>query len=535
MICKKVMHPMSDWNCRNVSMKKAYSKGIRYATIILICGTLVVLLLLCSACAKEQTFESVLAEANTLHKAQAEMVPEENIRDYITTLPETEVGFTEEELVSLTNGIGRSFNGEKGVSLSQAKQDVDLLFRVFRYCYGAYEYFGGDEVFGEAKGAILNDLDALGNVFKARDMAIVLKKHLAFIKDGHFLINSSTVFESLSYFSTEELVFAQDREGYFSQVDGEKQYLLSIDGNTEVERYMKLSISPDGELIYNLGILGEKSVRNKIVNVVFDKITVSLMLDNAAFTQAYDAVPTYSDDWKGKVPVVACRDLTSPETCKSFISSASRLSSHEVAILDLRGNGGGSPDAVKQWLTAYDSGGLAEYWFATSAMSRSGRALCYILARTMDAGANYFSLWDTDNSYRNLFMQLYRTGINSCDITRENVPLKQLNAEGLLFVLMDERDFSAGEVLLFALRNRENTIFVGTNSCGGLQGGTGQQVVLPNSQINVSYGRDLFFWYDERVFEEGRGFLPDLWVNGDALERVNALIKYYDLYGATAN
>jgi hypothetical protein len=35
--------------------------------------------------------------------------------------------------------------------------------------------------------------------------------------------------------------------------------------------------------------------------------------------------------------------------------------------------------------------------------------------------------------------------------------------------------------------------------------------------------------YDERVFQEGRGFLPDIWVSGDALERVKALIGYYQV------
>jgi hypothetical protein len=357
----------------------------------------------------------------------------------------------------------------------------------------------------------------------------MLRKYLAFIQDGHFFINYSPILEMQSYFNTEELVFKQDKRGYFSQIDGEKQYLLSVDGNTEIEGYMKLSIGPDGELIYYLGMLGEKSFRNKTVNVVFDKTTVSLMLDNAAFTQAYDPAPAYSEDWEGEVPVVACRDLTSPETCKSFISSASRLSSHKVAILDLRGNHGGSPDAVKQWLNAYDSNGLAEYWFGTSSMYRLGRALYYILARTMDAGANYLTLWDKNNSRRNLYMQLYRTGINSYDIFRENIPLEQLEAEELLFVLMDNGDYSAGEVLLFALRNRQNTIFVGVNSSGSLLSGGGQQVVLPNSGINVTYGNGLFFWYDERVFQEGRGFLPDIWVGGDALERVEALIAYYQL------
>ena len=497
----------------------------------LLCGILVLAVFFLAACAGETgiAFQTVLDEASALHEAQAEMVPEENIRDYVPTLPATELGFTEEELVSLTEGIGHSFNGEKRITLSQAKQDVDLLFRVFRYCYGAYEYFGGEKGFEEAKAAVLNDLDAWENALKARDLAAMLRKHLTFIQDGHFFINSSSTLEMQSYFSTDELVFEQDKRGYFAQVDGEKQYLLSVDGDTETEGYMKRSISPDGEITYYLGMLGEKRVRNKIVNAVFDKTTVSLMLDHAAFTQAYDPAYTYSEDWEGEVPVVACRDLSTPETCKSFISSASRLSSYEVAILDLRGNGGGSPDAVKQWLNAYDSSGLAEYWFATSSMYRSGRALSYILARTMDARANYFYLWDKNNSQRNRYMQLYRTGVNFYDISRENIPLKQLNAEGLLFVLMDDRDFSAGEVLLFALRNRQNTVFVGTNSSGGLLGGTGQQVVLPNSKIIVSYGNGLMFWYDKRVFEEGRGFLPDLWVNGDALERVQKLIEYYGL------
>jgi hypothetical protein len=253
------------------------------------------------------------------------------------------------------------------------------------------------------------------------------------------------------------------------------------------------------------------------------------MLDNSAFTRAYDPALTFSEDWESEVPVVACRDLTSPETCESFINSASRLSSYKVAILDLRGNRGGSPYAVEQWLSAYGPDGLDEYWFGISSMYRSGRALSYIIARTMDAGASYFSLWEKNSSLSNYYMQLYRTGVNFYDISRENIPLKQLEAEGILFVLMDDGDCSAGEALLSALRNRQNTIFVGTNSNGCLLGGTGQQVVLPNSKIIISYGNGLMFWYDERVFQEGRGFLPDIWVNGDALERVQKLITYYGI------
>lgn len=493
----------------------------------IICGILVVILLLYSACAQEQTFESVLADANALHKAQAEMVPEVNIRDYVTMLPETELGFTEEELVSLTEGIGHKFNNTKSITLTEAKEDVELLFRVLRYCYGVYEYFGGDEVFIEAKASVLNDLEALGNGFKASDMTTVLRKQLAFLQDGHFFINTATTLEMQSYFSTEELTFNRDKHGFYSLIEGEKQYLLSVDGDTDLEGYIKLSIGPNGELTYRLGMLYDNTIRNKLVSAAFEKTTVSLKLANSVFIKAYDPMLTYSEDWESDVPVVACRDLTTPETCNRFINSASRLSTQKIAILDLRGNHGGSPDAVKQWLDTYGPDGLEEYYLGTNSIYRSGRALSYILARTMEAGANYLYLWDKNNDQRNYYMREYLNGKNAYKILRENIQLKQLEAEGILFVLMDNGDYSAGEALLFALRNRQNAIFIGSNSSGCLLGGTGQQVVLPNSKITFTYGNGLMLWYDDRVFQEGRGFLPDIWVNGDALERVQKLIEYY--------
>lgn len=80
-----------------------------------------------------------------------------------------------------------------------------------------------------------------------------------------------------------------------------------------------------------------------------------------------------------------------------------------------------------------------------------------------------------------------------------------------------------------ALRTRSSVIFIGTNSMGMMLGASGEQIALPNSNIHFSFGYSLLLSYDERVFQEGRGFLPDIWVSGDALERVNALIAYYKL------
>ena len=494
----------------------------------LICCILVVLFLLLSACASGSDFDTLLRQANALHKAQAEMVPEESIRDYVTTLLETELGFTEEELVSLTEGIWRNFDGEKRVTLLQAKQDVDLLFRVLRYCYGAYEYFGGDEIFEKARSAVVNDLEALGDAFEARDMAAVLRKNLAFIQDGHFYINTSPIPEMQSYFRTEELVFELDKSGYFAQVDGEKQYLLSIDGDTDLEEYMKLSIGCDGGLTYHLGMLYDKTIRNKLVNAAFEKTNISLVLDNSASTQTYHLEPAYSEDWEGEVPVVACRDYTQEDAFRSFVGAAIRLREESVAILDLRGNEGGDGGAVQAWLNNYDYKGIAKNLYGKGAFYLTTRASNYIFACNLLSYSFPTAHVDTCESYDYL-MHLYQSGENGYIIQKDEAELKWNNGKGLLFVLMDSHTVSGGEWLLAALRTRGNVVFVGTNSAGMIIGSGGQNIALPNSKTHIGFGSSLLLSYDERVFKEGRGFLPDIWVSGDALERVKALINYYKI------
>lgn len=80
-----------------------------------------------------------------------------------------------------------------------------------------------------------------------------------------------------------------------------------------------------------------------------------------------------------------------------------------------------------------------------------------------------------------------------------------------------------------ALRNKDNVIFVGTNSNGSLMNDDGVKIVLPNSKINIQCGSVLRFDYDETVFSEETGFRPDIWVGTDSLEHTLNLISYYGL------
>lgn len=135
----------------------------------------------------------------------------------------------------------------------------------------------------------------------------------------------------------------------------------------------------------------------------------------------------------------------------------------------------------------------------------------------------YISKQDAAN-----FLNNYHSGSNYWE-TGEASPFERSENSNLLFVLVDSRTFSASEWLMAALRNKDNVIFVGTNSGGGLMSDSAINVVLPSSRINIRCGFSLRFYYDDTVFSEGTGFCPDIWISTDAMEHTLKLISYYGL------
>lgn len=217
---------------------------------------------------------------------------------------------------------------------------------------------------------------------------------------------------------------------------------------------------------------------------------------------------------------------TQADAYEAFIGSAKRLSKEPIAILDLRGNGGGDAGVVQRWLNAYDPNGIAKNIYGTGCFFLSTKAASYLVARSLQ---DYSLPGRSQDMLYNEYMLRYHYDANSCYLIKDDAKLTWNDGNGLLFVLMDSHTISGGEWLLAALRTRSNVVFVGENSAGMMLGASGQKIALPNSKIKFQFGTSLLLGYDERVFQEGRGFLPDLWVGGDALERVRALIGYYDL------
>ena len=123
--------------------------------------------------------------------------------------------------------------------LEQAREDLDVFFTLLRTTYGAYEYFGGDEVFEELKAEAIQRLeDSAGTGSMLVRLATALYGALeGTVLDGHFTIAGSHLVPPLYTYYVPD-VYISDPAG------------LSED-------YVKPTIGPDGAITYGFFAMSE--------------------------------------------------------------------------------------------------------------------------------------------------------------------------------------------------------------------------------------------------------------------------------------
>ena len=93
----------------------------------------------------QPTLDELLAEVNAAHQTVNQ--PQLDASQYVTR-PAPD----EETLDYFTSDLTKfEFDPDAEVTAAQAAEDVEYLFDAFRTLYGPYDYFGGDETFGEHK------------------------------------------------------------------------------------------------------------------------------------------------------------------------------------------------------------------------------------------------------------------------------------------------------------------------------------------------------------------------------------------------
>lgn len=330
-------------------------------------------------------------------------------------------------------------------------------------------------------------------------------QYLDFIKDGHLEIDGYRPMDKNRkvYCYNEEYEFYKDEIGYYTIIDNGKYYLKSIQNSNNFNDYIKLK--------------NDKKELNKEVFLVKTK---PINRDNKI---------GFSKNIIKGIPVVTCTRMIdygdNDATCRQFVESGSDLMKYPVSIIDIRGNLGGTGQVSTEWFEGY-TGGRAFYLekdailYSKVNITEFTRELKERLKNEKDmSGQNYLT---TLNAYDKMSDKIKNKEFNKWEVSSQDTNLI-LDNNIIIFVLIDQNDASAAEEYIEKLRTLKNVIFVGTNTNGSFLLGCEETYKLPNSGEVLYFGSELSLMQN---FEEGIGFMPDIWVNSnDALERVEKLIK----------
>lgn len=211
------------------------------------------------------------------------------------------------------------------------------------------------------------------------------------------------------------------------------------------------------------------------------------------------------------------------EAIDAFIASAAEVRDAPVVVLDVRGVGGGADRYLNRWFRDLTSEDL-RYWRTDALHSEV----------TLQGALNFWecvrSGVDSDaEGAAWLDARVARARREIETAMRERGPFREREREhlpvpgrapspfaGRLILLVDRGCASACETSVLLARQLDGALVVGENTEGTMKVGELASYRLPNSGVWLSAGRRAH--RDPRVpegFPEGRGYLPDLWLDGE--------------------
>lgn len=421
-----------------------------------------------------------------------------------------EEDLTEEECKNIFR-CSSQYLVNKDISINEAKQDVDMLFKIFRYCYGAYGYFGGDKAFNKAKEDILKEVESKKEISTIEFEELIFN-NLKFIKDMHFYLSNGVLFNSINkfcknYYVNSDCYFFKDDKGYYKLTEDKKYYIEEINEEKEIAKLMKLTVTGEGKLGYTIAILDDldkDDSSNREVNIKYtnedDKKIEKLTLTQINNRGTDYKRPVYSVD--NNVPIAQLRamDINQDE----FIESGKKIKDYPVSIIDLRGTGGGTCIAGLKWLENY-AGHKCE-------TNRAGFKL-------------------NSNYYKYHMLEKFNYKIEDKPLFDVIKPdnIKIVPNKNIIFLLVDKANLSASELFIEYMKQMNNVILVGTNTSGCTLSLDIVEYNLKNSGIHFNLGSVFCMtpYFDGFEF---KGFEPDILVESPkALEKIQKLIEYYGL------
>lgn len=412
------------------------------------------------------------------------------------------------------------------ISKTDAKKDTERLFYLLENGYAGYGYFNINNLYQEAKDAIISEIDGK-TILTRSDLSTIFYKHLNFLHDCHLTIGEHEYETHLDYwYNTDFEVIKENQEYKFTFED--KVYTITSINNQSPDDFLYPSLNSNGDSMYRIGTLSKSAP--EILELLAEnneglgRWSVALKNSQPAYSEIY------IEKEMGGIPVIRIRSFSDQhkEYIDKFLTCAGKYRENPCLIVDIRGNGGGNTAYARQWITRYT--GVTPvlpqiYSELVSETSMMGRSNYFA-----DMLQNYPELKAQGYDQKTEQFKGYAEEIENDKVSihwsNYNVPNPRTIANNrTLIVLMDKNVGSAAEGFLSYLQLVENVIYIGENSGGALTYGQMTRHMLPHSKILVDLPISLNVFVDLEYREE-KGFYPGLWVpSEDALNFAVAAVR----------
>ena len=384
----------------------------------------------------------------------------------------------------------------------EAVEDVINLFNQLECNYGMYPYYG-KERFDNAKEKMIEEIVTIESKLDVSELRNMYKFYLSFIKDQHFTIDKQSLHEKKAIYYSENIVMNKDELGYY--LVPTKEYVMQLESDIveiNLDQNVKRVLNENGEIIYQLVVIGEKPETFNIILENNKKINVELTRYQESHINKYNI---FQFDEINDIPIYRIAEFieSDNQVMLDFISTTSKIIGKDLVILDLRNNIGGHTDIVNQWMIEM----FKEPPYGTYIeLMRFG-------VRQAAWSMKYLQLFKKSGYLQfddNHLIKYPRTDV--------------IKNDTIFIVLMNNRTSSASEVFIDYLHTIENTVFIGVNSAGNIISNRAYQFYTKNSDIKFTYGSSMRF-FDDSYFNEYEGFEPDIYYFGEGnVEKL--IIKY---------
>jgi len=371
----------------------------------------------------------------------------------------------------------------KRISKKEAIEDVTNFFNCLKRCYCGYDYFLSDELCEKIQKSLALKIKLWPRKISNRGLWYFIYKALHNkISDSHFelyVAGRSLFFRKNHIAYVTGIVLCKSNDSYEvinENEDFEKGYVFE---EHQVQEYLMPTLYPveangmDKEY-YLLGKYSETEVKELLLAGKKVK-THRILCDLAMQDKEERVVP------KDGYVLVNHKSYGMPweeELLKEYYKDGVACSESDTVILNLTGNGGGCSDYPSSFYEGLNGSG--ENGFLGAHLS-SPADIC-----------------DEVKKYEFFYPD-------------SEIPATY---QGDLYVVMNHAVASSAEMGISPSFYVKNAIRVGSGSLGCAGFGECVTFQLPNSKIIFCFGHKLF--YHEK-FEEGKGFLPDFWIDDENL------------------